>query len=86
MSRATRWLGELRARLARTPRAAVALAVVTLLGWTLVEVVPRYAVERHRGEAPGRLDHPTFLIGDCPYYRATLVSLSRATERNEWTR
>jgi len=75
MSRATRWLGELRARLARTPRAAIALAVVTLLGWTLVEVVPRYAVERHRGEAPGRLDHPTFLIGDCPYYRATLVSL-----------
>jgi hypothetical protein len=32
-------------------------------------------VERHRGENPGRLDHPTFLIGDCPYYRATLVSL-----------
>ena len=30
--------------------AAVALVVVTLLGWTLIEVVPRYAVERHRGE------------------------------------
>lgn len=74
MSRATRWLACLRARGSRTPRAAVALAAVALLGWTLIEVVPRYAVERHR-EAPGRLDHPTFLIGDCPYYRATLVSL-----------
>ena len=75
MSRATGWRTALGGLWSRTPRAAVALVVVTLLGWTLIEVVPRYSVERHRGEAPGRLDHPTFLIGDCPYYRATLVSL-----------
>ena len=75
MSRATRSRTALRGLWSRTPRAAVALVVVTLLGWTLLEVVPRYSVERHRGEAPGRLDHPSFLIGDCPYYRATLVSL-----------
>ena len=75
MSRATRWLADLRGLPSRTPRAAVALVAVALLGWTLIEVVPRYAVERHRGEARGRLDHPTFLIGDCPYYRAALVSL-----------
>ena len=75
MSRATRWLADLRGLPSRTPRAALALVALSLLGWTLIEVVPRYAVERHRGEAPGRLDRPTFLIGDCPYYRATLVSL-----------
>jgi hypothetical protein len=75
MSRATRWLADLRGLPSRTPRAAVALVALSLLGWTLIEVVPHYAVERHRGEAPGRLDRPTFLIGDCPYYRAALVSL-----------
>jgi hypothetical protein len=75
MSRATGWRTALGGLWSRTPRAAVVLVVVTVLGWTLIEVVPRYSVERHRGEAPGRLDHPTFLIGDCPYYRATLVSL-----------
>jgi len=60
---------------ARPAVGAVALAVITLLGWTLIEVIPRYGVERHRHQGPGRLDHPTFLIGDCAYYRATLVSL-----------
>src|SRR5262245_30527749 len=65
----------LRSVSSRTPVVAVALVAVTLLGWTLHEVIPRYAVERHRHEGPGRLDHPTFLIGDCAYYRATLVSL-----------
>jgi hypothetical protein len=54
---------------------AATLAAIVLLGWTLIEVVPRYGVERHRHQGPGRLDHPTFLIGDCLYYRATLVSL-----------
>ena len=49
--------------------------MIVLLGWTLIEVVPRYGVERHRHQGAGRLDHPTFLIGDCLYYRATLVSL-----------
>src|SRR5262245_57811290 len=65
----------LRSVSSRTPVVAVALVAVTLLGWTLIEVVPRYSVERHRHQGPGRLDHPTFLIGDCAYYRATLVSL-----------
>ena len=75
MSRPARFLTRLRALWSRTPTVAVALAVITLCGWTLHEVVPRYGVERHRHEGPGRLDHPTFLIGDCAYYRATLVSL-----------
>jgi len=75
MRRAARFLNAVHASAARTRLVAVALVVVTLLGWTLVEVIPRYSVERHRGEWAGRLDHPTFLIGDCAYYRATLVSL-----------
>jgi len=75
MSRPARFLTRLRALWARTPTVAVALAAITLCGWTLQEVIPRYSVERHRHEGPGRLDHPTFLIGDCAYYRATLVSL-----------
>jgi len=64
-----------RALWARTPVVAIALAVIVLFGWTLNEVVPRYGVDRHRHEGPGRLDRPTFLVGDCVYYRATLVSL-----------
>src|SRR4029077_19593757 len=75
MSRPARFLTRLRALWSRTPIVAVALAVITLCWWTLHEVVPRYGVERHRHQGPGRLDHPTFLIGDCAYYRATLVSL-----------
>jgi hypothetical protein len=58
----------------RPAAVGVTLAAITLLGWTLHEVVPRYHVDRHH-EAPGRVDHPSFLIGDCPYYRATLISL-----------
>jgi hypothetical protein len=72
MSRAARFVNA--ARAVRPGAVAAALAVIVLLGWTLHEVVPRYHVERHR-EAPGRVDHPSFLIGDCPYYRATLISL-----------
>ncbi|HXU03831.1 MAG TPA: glycosyltransferase family 87 protein [Polyangia bacterium] len=75
MSRVARSLEAVRALWSRTPTVAVVLAAIVLLGWTLNEVVPRYGVERHRQEGPGRLDHPTFLIGDCAYYRATLVSL-----------
>ena len=75
MSRPARFLTRLRALWSRTPTVAVALALITLCGWTLHEVIPRYGVERHRHQGPGRLDHPTFLIGDCAYYRATLVSL-----------
>ncbi len=77
MSRATRWLADLRTRSSRAPAVAIAVALsaIVLLGWTLLEVIPRYAVVSHRHQGPGRLDHPTFLIGDCPYYRATLISL-----------
>jgi hypothetical protein len=75
MSPAARLLRFARAAWARPAVVAAALAVIMLLGWTLIEVIPRYGVERHRHQGPGRLDHPTFLIGDCAYYRATLVSL-----------
>src|SRR5947207_8999698 len=75
MGRAARILNAVSTVASRTRLVAVGLVAVTLLGWTLFEVVPRYAVERHRDQGPKRLDHPTFLIGDCAYYRATLVSL-----------
>jgi hypothetical protein len=75
MSRGGRFVSGVRAAWSRTPVLAIALVLITLGGWTLNEVVPRYGVERHRHQGPGRLDHPTFLIGDCAYYRATLVSL-----------
>ena len=76
MTRAARVLRAVHeAAAARPVLLASVLVAVVLLGWTVTEVIPRYAVERHRQEGPGRLDHPTFLIGDCAYYRATLVSL-----------
>src|SRR5690242_16919754 len=76
MTRAARFLRAVHeAAAARPVLLASVLVAVVLLGWTVTEVIPRYAVERHRQEGPGRLDHPTFLIGDCAYYRATLVSL-----------
>lgn len=74
MSQAARFVNAARAFAAQPSVVAAALAVITLAGWTLHEVVPRYHVDRHH-EAPGRVDHPSFLIGDCPYYRATLISL-----------
>src|SRR4029078_5317424 len=82
MTRAHRWLTDPRTRQTRPALVAAALAVIVLLGWTLIEVVPRYSVERHRHQGPGRLDHPTFLIGDCAYYRATLVSLLEDRDLN----
>jgi hypothetical protein len=82
MSPTARLLRAARAAWARPAVVALALAVITLLGWTLIEVIPRYGVEHHRYEGPGRLDHPTFLIGDCAYYRATLVSLLEDRDLN----
>src|SRR6185295_9809006 len=73
--RAARFLSAVHDAAARTPLVAAALVAVALVGWTVTEVIPRYAVERRPDEAPGRVDHVTFLIGDCAYYRATLVSL-----------
>jgi hypothetical protein len=82
MSRGGRFVSGVRAAWSRTPVLAIALVLITLGGWTLNEVVPRYGVERHRHQGPGRLDHPTFLIGDCAYYRATLVSLLEDRDLN----
>jgi len=73
MSRATRALAVIRAASARPALVGAVLVGVALCGWTVTEVLPRYAVERHH--EPKRLDRPTFLIGDCPYYRAIVVSL-----------
>ena len=75
MSSFARAVTAVRALWSRPAVVAGVLAAIMLAGWTVVEVVPHYGVERHRQEGPGRLDHPTFLIGDCAYYRATLVSL-----------
>ena len=75
MSKASSWAARLRDTWAPTPTVAVALAAAALLGWTLHEVVPRYRIERPPREGTGLLDRPTFLIGDCIYYRATLISL-----------
>jgi hypothetical protein len=75
MSRAGRFVNGVRGGWSRPTVVAIALAAITLTGWTLGEVRPRYRVERDRQPGPGRLDHLTFLIGDCAYYRATLVSL-----------
>jgi hypothetical protein len=59
----------------RVPAVAVALVAIVVIGLTLIEVVPHYSVERHRHEGPGRLDLPSFLPGDCPFYRSTLLSV-----------
>jgi hypothetical protein len=75
MSRAARFLSAAHGAAARPPIVAAVLVGVALLGWTLIEVIPRAGVDRPHPEDSGRLDHLTFLIGDCAYYRATLVSL-----------
>jgi len=51
------------------------VSLCVLVGLTLLEVVPSYGVipARERGER--WQDHPSFLVGDCIYYRATLLSL-----------
>ena len=43
----------------------------------LHEVLPQYHVEHERSRGRGWRDHPSFLVGDCPYYRATLLSVMR---------
>ena len=75
MTRTARFLRTVHGAAARAPLVAAALVVVTVVGWTAIEVIPRYGVERHRYEGPGFLDRPTYLVGDCVYYRAIIVSL-----------
>jgi hypothetical protein len=54
------------------PNHPMILAIAATVGLLAHEVAPRYEIER----SPHRLlDFPTFLMGDCPYYRATLVSV-----------
>src|SRR5689334_16939719 len=64
-----------RALLPRTRLIALSLFIGLLTGITLQEVMPQYHVEPLRKRGGKWLDHPSFLVGDCPYYRATLRSL-----------
>ena len=72
--------GRLREFAARVPRHCVIAVVlfVVLSGFlALLEVVPQYQVERLRKRGGQWQDHPSFLIGDCAFYRAALISLWR---------
>lgn len=46
-----------------------------LLGLGVLEVLPRYQAEHLRERGGGRHDDASFLAGDGPYYRATVISL-----------
>lgn len=65
----------MRAQLTRQRVIGLCLFVGLMVGLTLQEVVPQYHVERLRKRGGKWQDHPSFLVGDCPYYRATLLSL-----------
>jgi hypothetical protein len=77
MASTRRWATFLGARAIFARHRLIALCVfVGLLGsFTLQEVVPQYGVERLHKRRGKWQDHPSFLVGDCPYYRATLLSL-----------
>lgn len=63
-------------KLTSHPRpAALFVFVSVLLGLTLQEVVPQYHVKHLRRRGAPWQDDPSFLIGDCPYYRAALLSM-----------
>ena len=75
LTRSSRVLTFIRASLPR-PRLIAALLFVGLAGsLTLQEVTPQYSVDRLRHRGGQWQNHPSFLVGDCPYYRATLLSL-----------
>jgi len=67
----------IRAVLSRHRLIALFVFVGLLVGLTLQEVMPQYHVDRLRKRGGRWQDHPSFLVGDCPYYRATLLSLLR---------
>jgi hypothetical protein len=77
MSRVSAFIRALFSRAIFSRQRLIALCVfVGLLGGiTLQEVVPQYHVERLHKRGGKWQDHPSFLVGDCPYYRATLLSL-----------
>lgn len=54
---------------------AALVALCVSVGLTLHEVLPRYEVIRQADQGERWQDHPTFLLGDCVYYRATVLSL-----------
>jgi 4-amino-4-deoxy-L-arabinose transferase-like glycosyltransferase len=51
------------------------VSMCVLVGLTLLEVVPNYHVVHPHERGERWQDHPTFLVGDCIFYRATLISL-----------
>jgi hypothetical protein len=58
-------------------RRVVALFVFACVFGSLAlhEVVPQYHVDRLKQRGPQWQNHPSFLIGDCPFYRAALISM-----------
>jgi hypothetical protein len=56
---------------------ALSVFIGLVVALTLQEVVPQYGVEHLRKRGGNWQDHPSFLVGDCPYYRATLLSVLR---------
>lgn len=65
----------MRAALSRHRLIALGVFLGLLVGLTLQEVWPQYSVERLRKRGGRWQDHPSFMVGDCPYYRATLLSI-----------
>src|SRR5262245_5640164 len=51
------------------------VSICVLVGLTFLEVVPQYQIVHARDQGERWQDHPTFLVGDCIWYRATLISL-----------
>lgn len=71
----TGWTARLGAALSGRIGLAALLALCVSLGLTLHEVLPRYQVVPQKQQGELWQDHPTFLLGDCVYYRATVLSL-----------
>lgn len=78
----SRALALLRAAWPRPRWIAVLLFTGLAVGLTLHEVVPQYRVDRPPRRGGKWQNHPTFLVGDCPYYRATLLSLLKDGDLN----
>src|SRR5262245_61108327 len=51
------------------------VSICVLVGLTFLEVVPQYQIVHARDQGERWQDHPTFLVGDCIWYRAALISL-----------
>ena len=75
MALSTVQLREFSRRIPRHCVLAAVLFLVLVLFYALLEVLPQYSVERLRKRGDKWQDHPSFLIGDCAYYRAALLSM-----------